>query len=209
MPKLCQRTLTSLLVCLLSITLLPWQIEAAKLPKGVTLPDGVVLPKDFELPKGLEIPEGFVITQEMIDQYMAFLDGETIDGQEPMTGDQWFKQLASEHPNSVVQMNVQKVDAAGANEESEFKDRLLDTMMNKEVILPAISIIVIFTALWAFMTKCGQRSCCKDNVRQEKVVSDKKSVKSERSETVTNNDIESHMEKHTIGAGSDDLISVK
>lgn len=123
---------------------------------------------------------------------MAYLDGDAIDGPEPISGDQWFKQLANEHPNSVVQMNVQKVDAAGANEESNFKDRLIETLLNKDVILPTISIVIIVVAVWAFMTKCGQRTCCKESVRHEKVVSDRKSV---RSETVTGNDLESNLEK--------------
>jgi len=58
-------------------------------------------------------------------------------------------------------MNVKKVDTASANEESSFKDKFLDTFLSKSVILPTIGVMVAIVGVWAFMTKCGQRACCK------------------------------------------------
>ena len=78
-------------------------------------------------------------------------------------------------------MNVKKVDTASANEESEFNDKFLDTFMAKEVILPTIGVILAIVAVWAFMTKCGKRKCCKDDRRKQRdsdQLSGRKSVKS-------------------------------
>ena len=77
-------------------------------------------------------------------------------------------------------MNVKKVDTASANEQAEFNDKFLDTFMNKEVILPTIGVILAIVAIWAFMTKCGKRKCCKDNKKQRDSdqLQTRKSVKS-------------------------------
>jgi len=104
-------------------------------------------------------------------------------------------------------MNVQKVDTASANQESKFSDRFLDTFLNKEVILPTIGVVVILTAVWAFMTKCGRRRCCKDKKLPSKLLN-RKSVKTERDEITTNNDLESNLEKHyNTNTISDNLSS--
>jgi len=58
-------------------------------------------------------------------------------------------------------MNVQKMDTAAANEEALFQEKLEDSLMSKEVILPILAIVVAIIAVWAFMTKCGKRNCCK------------------------------------------------
>lgn len=60
-------------------------------------------------------------------------------------------------------MNVANVDTARSNEEAGFEDKFMNTFMNKKVILPTIGVIVALVAIWAFMTKCGSRKCCKDN----------------------------------------------
>ena len=86
-------------------------------------------------------------------------------------------------------MNVIKMDTAAANEEAQFQSKLEQTFMSKEVILPTIAIIMIVIAVWAFMTKCGKRSCCKKERPPRRAQEARKSVKSDRSET--NNDIES------------------
>ena len=117
----------------------------------------------------------------MVRQYLKYLEDKK-DGAEDdkMAGDQWFKQLAQDHPNANINMNVKKVDTASANEESEFNDKFLDTFMAKEVILPTIGVILAIVAIWAFMTKCGKRKCCKDDRKQRDSdqLSGRKSVKS-------------------------------
>jgi len=85
----------------------------------VVLPPGVVVPDDFELPDDIVIPEGFVITQDMVDQFMRYMQNEQNDAAEE-EDDLWFKQLSSSHENTNLQMNVQKIDTAGANEEALF-----------------------------------------------------------------------------------------
>ena len=60
--------------------------------------------------------------------------------------------------------------------------------MSKEVILPILTIVVVIIIIWAWMTKCGKRACCKRSSGL-RAVETRKSVKSDRSET--NNDIES------------------
>ena len=161
-----------------------------KLPKGVILPPGVVVPDDFELPEGISIPAGFEISQDMVDQYVKYMDKKKNgDSDEKDDEDLWFKQLATNHPNSNLQMNVIKMDTAAANEESQFQSKLEETFMSKEVILPTIAVVIIVIAVWAFMTKCGKRSCCKKERLPQKSVVTRKSVKSDRSET--NNDLES------------------
>jgi len=80
-------------------------------------------------------------------------------------------------------MNVKNVDTASVNEEAGFEDKFLDTFMNKEVILPTIGVIVAIVAIWAFMTKCGKRKCCKDNTERDNDVQTRKSVKSDRSQS--------------------------
>ena len=80
-------------------------------------------------------------------------------------------------------MNVKNVDTASVNEESSFKDKFLDTFMNKEVILPTIGVIVALVAIWAFMTKCGKRKCCKEEEKHDNDVQTRKSVKSDRSQS--------------------------
>ena len=152
--------------------------QASQLPDGVILPEGVELPDNFKLPEGIEIPEGFEITEDMIQQYLKYLEDQE-DGENEMGGDQWFKQLASDHPNANLQMNVKKVDTASANEQAEFNDKFLDTFMNKEVILPTIGVILAIVAIWAFMTKCGKRKCCKDSKKRDSdQLQTRKSVKS-------------------------------
>ena len=152
--------------------------QASQLPDGVTLPDGVELPDNFKLPDGIEIPEGFEITEDMVQQYLKYLE-DSEDSEKEIGGDQWFKQLANEHPNANLQMNVKKVDTASANEQAEFNDKFLDTFMNKEVILPTIGVILAIVAIWAFMTKCGKRKCCKDSKKQNSdQLETRKSVKS-------------------------------
>ena len=47
---------------------------AQSLPEGLRLPPGVELPEDFALPEGLVIPEGFEITEEMINQYLKYME---------------------------------------------------------------------------------------------------------------------------------------
>ena len=60
-------------------------------------------------------------------------------------------------------MNVQKVDSAEANEESNFTSRFLEALLKKEIILPLIGMLVLIATLWAFVTKCGRKPCCNDN----------------------------------------------
>ena len=166
------------------------QAKKNKLPKGVILPPDVVVPDDFELPDGINIPEGFEITQDMVDQYIRYMDKKKKGEKDDKSDDKlWFKQLAENHPNSNLQMNVIKMDTAAANEEAQFQSKLEETFMSKEVILPTIAIIILVIAVWAFMTKCGKRSCCKKERPPPQAVVTRKSVKSDRSET--NNDIES------------------
>jgi len=90
-----------------------------KLPKGVILPPDVVVPDDFELPEGISIPAGFEISQDMVDQYVKYMDKKNNGASDEKDDeDLWFKQLAQNHPNSNLQMNVIKMDTAAANEES-------------------------------------------------------------------------------------------
>ena len=65
----------------------------------MTLPEGVELPDNFKLPAGIKIPEGFEITEDMIQQYLKYLEDNSEDA-EPLAGDQWFKELAADHPNA-------------------------------------------------------------------------------------------------------------
>ena len=156
-----QRVLTALIVgaCLIADSTL----AAPKLPKGVVLPEGVVVPDDFVMPKGLQIPEGFVITQDMVDQFVKYMENKKKNPEEESQEDEdlWFKQLAKNHPNANLQMNVQRIETAAANEESQFQEKLEDTLLSKEVILPAVGIIILIISVWAFITKCGKRSCCR------------------------------------------------
>jgi len=76
------------------------QATGAKLPKGVVLPPGVVVPDDFELPAGINIPAGFVITQDMVDQYVRYMETQEKGGAGKTEEDLWFKQLASNHANT-------------------------------------------------------------------------------------------------------------
>lgn len=171
-------------------------IAAFKLPKGVVLPEGVVIPDDFELPKGLVIPEGFIVTQDMVDQFIKYMENkkknpEAADSQED--DDLWFKQLAKNHPNANLQMNVQRIETAAANEESEFTEKLEDTLLSKEVILPTIGVIILIISVWAFITKCGKRSCCRKAASTESEVKARRTVvgtSSKSSETDSNNDLE-------------------
>lgn len=154
------------------------------------MPEGVELPEDFKLPEGLEIPKGFEITEDMVKQYLKYLEDSKEGKEDEMGGDQWFKQLAADHPNANLQMNVKKVDTASANEESEFEDKFFDTFMNKEVILPTIGVILAIVAIWAFMTKCGKRKCCKDDrkKRESDQLQTRKSVKSSSDRGANNTD---------------------
>ena len=61
--------------------------------------------------------------------------------------------------------------------------------MSKEVILPMLAIVCVMIVIWAWMTKCGKRPCCKRSSELPTRAETRKSVKSDRSET--NNDIES------------------
>ena len=158
----CKRTTLPFIFCALVATYYLPHTQAGQLPDGVKLPEGVELPDNFKLPAGIEIPKGFEITEDMIQQYLKYLEDNDDDKESPDSGDQWFKQLAADHPNANLQMNVKNVDTASVNEESSFKDKFLDTFMNKEVILPTIGVIVALVAIWAFMTKCGKRKCCKE-----------------------------------------------
>ena len=74
--------------------------QAGPLPDGVTLPEGVELPDNFSLPAGIKIPEGFEITEDMIQQYLKYLEDNESDNKDTLAGDQWFKQLAEDHPNA-------------------------------------------------------------------------------------------------------------
>jgi len=55
---------------------------ASKLPKSVVLPPGVVVPDDFELPPGINLPEGFVVTQDMVNQYLKYMESKKSGAQE-------------------------------------------------------------------------------------------------------------------------------
>ena len=78
----------------------PSEAAKSKLPKGVVLPEGVELPDDFELPAGIVIPEGFVITQDMVDQYIRYMENKA-NGSSDSSGDNaWFKQIATGHENA-------------------------------------------------------------------------------------------------------------
>ena len=85
-------------------------------------------------------------------------------------------------------MNTKKIDTAEANDQSSYNDKFMDVLMSKEVVLPAIGVILVLIAIWAFMTKCGRRKCCKSS-RSEKaeekyrVDGPKRAVRAERSET--------------------------
>ena len=62
------------------------------LPDGVILMDGVELPSDFTLPKNVNIPKGLVITQEMVDLYIAWQSqADSADGEAAKQA--WFKQI--------------------------------------------------------------------------------------------------------------------
>jgi len=87
-------------------------------------------------------------------------------------------------------MNVQKMDTAAANEEALFQDKIEESLMSKEVILPILAVVCVIIIIWAWMTKCGKRACCKRSSEVPSRSQTRKSVKSERTET-TNNDIES------------------
>lgn len=50
--------------------------------------------------------------------------------------------------------------------------------MSKEVILPILAIAVVVIIVWAFMTKCGKRSCCKKDSEHLMKTDTRKSVKS-------------------------------
>ena len=174
-------------VCLMA----PTVVAKFKLPDGVTLPEGIEIPDDFELPEGINIPEGFQITEDMVIQFMKYLETQEKEGEEP-DKDAWWSDYMANHPNSDLQMNMKRIDSASANEESQFKAKLEDTMMSKEVILPVIGVIVAIIAIWAFMTKCGKRSCCKKQRIPVEQVLTKKVIKSDKSETNSEaNDIES------------------
>jgi len=80
----------------------------------------------------------------------------------------WFKKLAENHPNTSLQMNVQKIDTIAANEESKYSSKLEDTLLSKEVILPVVGFVILVVVIWAIVTRCGKRSCCKKNPSQMK-----------------------------------------
>jgi len=83
-------------------------------------------------------------------------------------------------------MNMQRVDETSAEEESAFKDKFMDAFMSKEIILPLIIAVIAIIAIWAFMTKCGRRSCCKKETNGKVEAKEvRKSVRSDRSETCT------------------------
>jgi len=88
-------------------------------------------------------------------------------------------------------MNVQKMDTAAANEEALFQDKIEESLMSKEVILPILAVVCVIIIIWAWMTKCGKRACCKRSSEVPSRSQTRKSVKSERTETTTNNDLES------------------
>lgn len=59
-------------------------------------------------------------------------------------------------------MNVKKVETAEANEESNFTARFVDAILQKGIILPVIGALLLIVFVWALMTKCGRKPCCKD-----------------------------------------------
>ena len=68
--------------------------------------------------------------------------------------------------------------------------------MSKEVILPILALVVVCIAVWAFMTKCGKKSCCKKNGKRTVETNVRKSVK--RSiPAVTTDDLEINGEAAT------------
>ena len=52
--------------------------------------------------------------------------------------------------------------------------------MSKELIMPVIGVFVFLLAIWAVMTKCGKKGCCRKDRSKAKGVKmeDRKSVKS-------------------------------
>ena len=60
-------------------------------------------------------------------------------------------------------MSVQNIDTAEANEEALFSEKLEESLMSKEVILPILAIAAVSIVVWAIMTRCGKKSCCKKN----------------------------------------------
>ena len=106
------------------------------------------------------IPEGFEITDDMIQQYLDYLETQEA-GQKDTTGeDAWFKQLGNNHPSADLQSNLEQVDENAANQSSGYSKKFIDTFMSKEIVLPTLTLIVTIILLWAFCTKCGKRKCC-------------------------------------------------
>ena len=68
--------------------------------------------------------------------------------------------------------------------------------MSKELIMPAIGVFIFLIAIWAVMTKCGKKGCCRKDRSKlpANKLEDRKSVKSSQSNSNTHantNDIES------------------
>ena len=135
--------------------------QAQQLPEGVRLPPGVELPEDFALPEGLVIPEGFEITEEMIKQYLKYMETQESGGLDTSGEDAWFKQLGNNHPTADLQDNLEQAEEAAANESSTYTNKFMDTFMSKEIVLPTLTMAVALILVWAIATKCGKRRCCK------------------------------------------------
>jgi len=72
------------------------------------------------------------------------------------------------------------VDLNSANEESEYTEKFMDTLLSKAIILPAIGITLCIVAFWAVMTKCGRKGCCANERSLTVETKPKKSVKGEK-----------------------------
>lgn len=57
------------------------------------------------------------------------------------------------------------MDQASLQEESGHKDKLLDWLLSIELILPVASLFIVVGLVWAFLTRCGKRSCCGEETR--------------------------------------------
>lgn len=110
---------------------------------------------DISLPEGIEIPDGFEITCEIVSQYLVYLDDNGGEDNAPLSGDRWFKELATAHPNGLVGLEIEQADKAKANEESSYDTRLSATFLSKEVILPTVVVVILLVSTWAFLTRCG------------------------------------------------------
>ena len=178
--------------------------------KEIDLPEcaNVEYPEDIEIPTNVNIPDNFEITCDMVEQYIQYLkNSQQASEAPPMTGDRWFTELAGQYKSSNVYDVEKNLDQNGANEESAFEEKFMETMLSKSIILPVIVVTLIIIACWGFATKCGKKGCCqKEERRRVPEAQTKKSVKSERSETASNVDLENR--SHMTNANSDGVSSI-